>query len=110
MPFFQFFKGWLVYVDPLLDCCVHRVNIFHCHTYTITLPPPPPTSMHLHQLTQTKSKIMLYFRKLWGAFMPVLCIRIGYPDPALNLSADPDPDTGVRIHADRWSDFVVTKN
>ncbi len=45
-----------------------------------------------------------------GAFMPVLWIRIGYPDPALNLIADPDPDTGVRIHADRWSDFVVTKN
>ncbi len=42
--------------------------------------------------------------------MPVLWIRIGYPDPALNLSADADPDTGSQTDADRWSDFVVTKN
>jgi hypothetical protein len=43
---------------------------------------------------------MLYFGKLKGAFMPLLWIRIGYPDPALNLSADPDPDTGSQTDAD----------
>ncbi len=53
---------------------------------------------------------MLYFGKLRWAFMPVLWIRVGYPDPALNLSADPDPDTGSQTDADRLSDFVVTKN
>jgi hypothetical protein len=47
--------------------------------------------------------------------MPVLWIRIGYPDPALNLSADPDPDIGSQTDADScgsgsWSDFAVTKS
>ncbi len=59
-PFQKVDGWWMVYVEPLLDYCVHRVQLLHYLTYTDTL------RYQFHQLTHLGTAILLwYFRELF---------------------------------------------
>ncbi len=71
--------GELIYEYPLVDCCVHRVNLFHCYTCICTV-----YTLKLYQLTHTHSQIVweTYFTHAIYCYTdnckPTFLLAVGY--------------------------------